>query len=119
LQIVSDGVVRLPPFSKSTAAWPGGQPSEVLWEGKKLTVVAPPPEIVAAAKMVRAEPQDIEDVFYIMAKRGVSLTQISAALVHFPAQARDQATENLVYLKIAPDGGNPRKPKRRSEPRQR
>ena len=37
LQIISDGVVRLPPFSKSAAAWPSGQPSEVLWEGKKLT----------------------------------------------------------------------------------
>jgi len=100
LQIVTDGVVQLPLFSKDRNLWAGGKPSETLWTGKNLTIIAPPPAVVAAAKMVRAEPQDIEDVVFIMAKKGLKIPDIKAAIATFPGEVRERASENLVYLQL-------------------
>jgi len=100
LQIVTDGVVQLPLFSKDRNLWTGGKPSETLWTGKNLTIIAPPPAVVAAAKMVRAEPQDIEDVVFIMAKKGLKIPDIKAAIATFPGEVRERASENLVYLQL-------------------
>jgi hypothetical protein len=100
LQIVTDGVVQLPLFSKDRNLWAGGRPSETLWTGKNLTIIAPPPAVVAAAKMVRAEPQDIEDVVFIMAKKGLKIPDIKAAIATFPGEVRERASENLVCLQL-------------------
>ena len=103
LQIVTEGIVTLPTYLPERGCWPDGRPSETLWQGHRLTIVAPPAAIVAAAKMVRAEPQDVEDVLYIMAKRSLKLTDIALAAKGFPGDARERAEENLVYLRVVTD----------------
>lgn len=98
LQIVSEGVVRLPAFDHGTNLWSNGKPNEILWQGNALTIVAPPPEIVAAAKMIRGEPQDIEDVLFLMASKGVADKDIRKALSSFPVDVRARGQENMVLL---------------------
>ena len=105
LQVVGDGVVRLPAYSHEKAAWPGGKPSEILWAGRFLTIAAPPPEIVAAAKLARADPSDIEDIIYIMAKRQITLDLIAEAVESFPPAARQRAAENVVLLEATIEAG--------------
>lgn len=101
LQIVDDGVVKMPFYDKEAFIWANGQKSENIWSGDHITIVAPPPAIVAAAKMVRAEPQDLEDVAFLMNAKGISIQDISRAIQHFPSNARSQASENMVYLEFA------------------
>lgn len=98
LQIVDDGVVRLPRYDRDEAVWSTGKPNEHVWSGNHITIVAPPPEIVAAAKLVRGEPQDIEDVSFLMNAKGVSARDIAKAISHFPAEKREMAKENMVFL---------------------
>ncbi|MCP4560193.1 MAG: hypothetical protein GY873_27895 [Bosea sp.] len=101
LQVVDDGVVRMPNFDSETFTWATGQKNQTIWTGASLTIVAPPPEIVAAAKMVRAEPQDVEDVIFLMNMKNVSVAQIAGAIKFFPAEAREQAGANMVLLEYA------------------
>ncbi|PZN93813.1 MAG: hypothetical protein DCF30_21185 [Hyphomicrobiales bacterium] len=101
LQIVDDGVVKMPSYNKEAFAWANGQKSENIWSGDNITIVAPPPAIVAAAKMVRAEPQDIEDVAFLMNAKGISAKEIKKAIRHFPSEARARASENMIYLEFA------------------
>ena len=100
IQIVRSGVVVLPEYDRSEDRWADKGNSEPLWQGHRLTVVSPPPAIVAAAKMVRAEPRDIEDVVYIMASKALKRTDIARAVELFSRDARDRARKNLVYLEI-------------------
>ena len=101
LQVVDDGVVRLPTFNKESFTWASGEQSQTVWSGDTITVVAPPPAIVAAAKMVRAEPQDIEDVIFLMNAKAITVSQIARAIRYFPLDARERAEENLVLLELA------------------
>lgn len=57
LKIVDDGVVRLAHYDRDKAVWSTGKPNEHVWSGDHITIVAPPAEIVAAAKLVRGEPK--------------------------------------------------------------
>lgn len=111
LQIVDDGVVRLPHYDRDEAVWSTGRPNEHIWSGNHITIVAPPAEIVAAAKLVRGEPQDIEDVSFLMNAKGVSTHDIAKAISHFPAEKRDLAKENMVFLGYpsVPEGRESRK----------
>lgn len=110
LQIVTDGVVRLPDYDPQKALWPGDKPSETLWSGDALTIVAPPPAIIAAAKMVRSDVRDIDDVLLIMARRGVTRADISKALRTFPADASERGRDNLVLLDVTLAGRVPDTP---------
>lgn len=98
LKIVDDGVVRLAHYDRDKAVWSTGKPNEHVWSGDHITIVAPPAEIVAAAKLVRGEPQDIEDVSFLMNAKGVSACDIAKAISHFPAEKREMAKENMVFL---------------------
>ncbi|MBW4656633.1 MAG: hypothetical protein KME20_26855 [Kaiparowitsia implicata GSE-PSE-MK54-09C] len=101
LQVIDDGVVQMPSFDAQNYTWSNGQKSETLWSGDALTIVAPPPAIVAAAKMVRANPQDIEDVAFLMNVKSISTADITIALRHFPQEARHKALENMIMLDLA------------------
>lgn len=118
LQLVDQGVVRLPDYDKTALTWSTGQRNEVFWRGDHLTVVAAPPAIVAAAKLVRGDPEDIEDVIFIMNAKGIRHRDIAAAISHFPADAAARARENMVLLGYA-DDGRPRVAEKAHKPRGR
>lgn len=90
LQIVRPGIVTLPEHT----------PEEVgRWGG--LILYTPPLAAIAAAKLVRADPQDISDVFFIRAKADLSRADIAAYVERLPnSRHREAARENLVYLDV-------------------
>jgi hypothetical protein len=88
VQVVQPGIVSVPDHT----------PVEVgRWGG--LILLAPPPAALAAAKLTRAEPQDIADVLFLRTKYGLMRADV-AAFVELIAnfRHREAARENLVYL---------------------
>lgn len=69
IQIINPGIVNLPVVRDG--AWATGDDSRLLWQGKNLTVICPPPPIIAASKLVRASEVDIDDVIYLIGAIGV------------------------------------------------
>jgi hypothetical protein len=115
LQIVREGVVKLPAFANDR--WPDGRSSDVLWTGAKLTIEAPPADIIAAAKMVRCDDVDLEDVMFLIAKKLTDLKTIAKALTSFPMSPRRVAEENLVLLRtILLDPPTPQQVKKNEGP---
>ena len=100
LQIVDDGIVRLPPFDIKERRWPGGAPNKLVWSGNKLIVEAPPPAILAAAKLVRASPQDLEDIAFLMNAKGLDEDAIMEAVRQLPQEHREIAADNMVVLAL-------------------
>lgn len=101
LQIISPGIVNLP--SVQDDVWATGEKSRVLWEGHHITVVSPPPAILAAAKLVRATDVDLDDVIYLIGTTGASKKQIELALAKFPDPDRQVARENLGLIEVMLD----------------
>ena len=93
LQIINPGIVNLPAVDDDV--WATGEKSRVLWQGQNITVVCPPPSIIAAAKLVRATDVDLDDVVYLIGGVGVSKKQIMTALTKFPEPDRQFAKENM------------------------
>jgi len=93
LQIVNPGIVNLPEVDDDV--WANREKSRVLWQGQNITVVCPPPPIIAAAKLVRATDVDLDDVVYLISAVGVSKRQIITALAKFPEPDRQFAKENI------------------------
>jgi hypothetical protein len=88
LQVVQPGIVSVPDHT----------PGEVgRWGG--LILLAPPPAALAAAKLTRAEPQDIADILFLRTKYGLVKSDV-AAFVELISnfRHRETARENLVYL---------------------
>jgi hypothetical protein len=100
LQIVDDGVVRLPPFDRQNNRWPNGASSQQIWTGHRLIIEAPPPAIIAAAKLVRASPQDLEDIAFLMNIKGMDERAIAEAVSYLPADHREVAKDNMVILAL-------------------
>lgn len=66
-----------------------------------LTVVMPPPEYLAAAKLVRGSETDIEDVVWWIRQRGLDRSDIEQAISTFPNESdRENATENLTFVQL-------------------
>jgi hypothetical protein len=88
-QIVQPGIVKLPAdFSV-----------EVLGQYGNLTITMPEPALLSAAKLVRGEPRDIEDVAWWVKKRALDADQIRAAVGSLPDPAqREAASENIVLV---------------------
>jgi hypothetical protein len=90
-QIVQPGVVRLPADFNV----------EVLGQYGTLTITMPEPALLSAAKLVRGEPRDIEDVAWWVKKRALDLDQIRAAVGSLPDPAqREAASENIVLIEL-------------------
>lgn len=100
LQIISEGIVKLPSYNHDTFKWSNGESNEIIWSGEKIRIVAPPASIVAAAKLVRAEPQDIDDIIFIMAAKNITINDIKKAISRFPESARELAQDNAVILDV-------------------
>ena len=98
LQIIDPGVVNLPDMRGDI--WPDGQRSRSLWQGQHLTVMCPPPAILAASKLIRASDVDLEDVIYLMAHARVARQKIANAAQWFNGEDRLTITENLTILDV-------------------
>ncbi|HWX18518.1 MAG TPA: hypothetical protein VN578_01305 [Candidatus Binatia bacterium] len=88
LQLVEPGLVQTGNFGKT----------EVLERFNALRLERPPIANLVAAKLVRAEPKDLEDIAFLLATFQPSRTDIERAIKTMPPKPRKQAAENLVYL---------------------
>jgi hypothetical protein len=66
-----------------------------------LTVAMPAPTLLSAAKLVRGDPRDIEDIAWWIKERALSLDEIRAAIGSLPDPSqREAANENIVLLEL-------------------
>ena len=104
VQIVQPGVVKLPLDFQV----------EVLGRYGALTVAMPMPALLSAAKLVRGDPRDIEDVAWWVKERALNLDEIRAAVHSLPdLSQREAANENIVLVELVvaderrPEGPEP------------
>lgn len=91
IQIVRPGIVNLPADFKI----------EVLGEYGSLKVAMPDAALLSAAKLVRGDPRDVEDVTWWMKERALRLDDIRAAIDVLPDSAqRETAGENLILVEL-------------------
>jgi len=91
IQIVRPGIVRL-----AIDFVP-----EVIGKFGNLTVVMPPPEHIAAAKLVRGSEIDIDDVVWWIRQRGLDATDIEQAIEKLPNERdRENAIENMAFVPL-------------------
>lgn len=98
LQILRPGITMFPEHF----------PVEKLGRFGKLTVVMPPPELIVATKLARAEEKDIEDVAWWMRERGLSVEQIEQAIDLIPQPENQEAARgNLIFIQLTSMGNKP------------
>jgi hypothetical protein len=91
LQVVQPGIVKLPPDFQV----------EILGQYGALTVAMPAPALLSAAKLVRGEARDIEDVAWWVKERALDLNEIRAAIGSLPDPSqRESANENTVLVEL-------------------
>jgi hypothetical protein len=91
VQFVQPGIVKLPmDFKLETVGRYGA-----------LTVTMPEAAVLAAAKLVRGDPRDVEDVAWWIKERALDLDAIRAAVGTLPeASQREAAGENVVLVEL-------------------
>jgi hypothetical protein len=91
VQIIQPGVVKLPP----------DYIVEVLGQYGTLTVTMPQPALLLAAKLVRGDQRDIEDIAWWVKEHALDLKEIRAAIGSFPDSFdREAAGENIVLVEL-------------------
>jgi hypothetical protein len=100
LQVVAPGIVNLPDSLRL----------DILGQFGNLKVAMPAPALLCAAKLVRGEPRDIEDVAWWIKEQALDLGEIRAAIDLLPdAAQRENAQENIVFVELlAPTKGRPK-----------
>lgn len=99
VQIVTEGIVQVGSFQlEDTIA---------LQTESNLDVISAPPANLIAAKLLRGDPRDIEDIFFLMAQFRPDREDIEGIIETFPAQQRERAQENTVYLDLMDHGISP------------
>lgn len=95
LQIIRPGIVPLPhPFGR-----------EAIGQYGSLTLVMPPPDVIAAASLAGGSDTDIEDAVWWVRGRDLTDEQISDAIDRIPSQnSRDAAKENLYFIQLISRG---------------
>ncbi len=89
--IVQPGLVKLPQDFKV----------EILGQYGSLTVAMPEPALLSAAKLVRGDPRNVEDVAWWVKERALDLDQIRAAIGSLPdASQREAASENIFLVEL-------------------
>ncbi len=64
-------------------------------------MTTPAPALLAAAKLARGEPRDIEDVAWWTKERALVLDEIKAAISSLPEpHQREAASENIVMVEL-------------------
>ena len=94
IQLVEPGIAETGKFENT----------ETLEQFGALQLERPPIANLIAAKLVRAEPRDLEDIAFLMSRYRPVRQDTEQAVNTLPRQAREKATENLVYLNTM--GGN-------------
>ena len=94
IQVVEPGIAETGKF----------ETTETLEQFNALRLERPPVANLIAAKLVRAEPRDLEDIAFLLSRYRPVRQDIEQAVNTMPRQAREKATENLVYLSTM--GGN-------------
>lgn len=118
LQVIQPGIVQLPAYSNDQ--WATGEASAVLWTGNNLTIIAPPPSIIVAAKLVRAEDRDLDDSIYLIESRDLKTAQILNAISKIPDQHdRETARENFTLLRVIVEQKTPPVQALKKEPPER
>jgi hypothetical protein len=91
VQIVQPGIVKLPADFKL----------DILGRYGALTVAMPEPALLSAAKLVRGDPRDIEDVAWWVKERALDLDAIRAAVSALPdASQREVAGGNVILVEL-------------------
>ena len=88
LQLVEAGVAEIGSFAAP----------EILEQFQALTLERPPTANLVAAKLIRAEEKDLQDIAFLIQKYRPSHEDIQNAINSMPKAARAQARENMVYL---------------------
>ncbi len=95
MQIIRPGIVRLPERFER----------EEIGRFDELTLVMPVPQLIVAAKLVRATPVDIEDVVWWMRHRRLGEDVVASAIASLPdAGDRETAAENLPLVRLVSGG---------------
>jgi hypothetical protein len=66
----------------------------------RLHLFRPPVENLIAAKLIRAEPKDLDDIRFLVSRHRPDLNRVREIVARFNPPARERATENLVYLDV-------------------
>ena len=91
VQIIQPGIVKLPVDFEV----------EVLGQYGALTVAMPAPALLSAAKLVRGDARDIEDIAWWIKERALSLDEIRAAIRSLPDPSQGgTADENMVLVEL-------------------
>lgn len=91
IQLVRPGIVRLP----------GDFVPEVIGKYGNLTVAMPPPEYIAAAKLVRGSEVDIDDIVWWVRQRHLDTADIERAIGKLPNERdRETALENMPVVQL-------------------
>jgi hypothetical protein len=94
IQLVEPGLAQTGKF----------ETAETIEQFGALRLERPPIANLIAAKLLRAEPRDLEDIAFLMSRYRPARQDIEQAVNTMPRQAREKATENLVCLSAM--GGN-------------
>jgi hypothetical protein len=89
LQLVEPGLTQLGEFE-----------AVLLERIGRLELYRPPVENLIAAKLIRAEPKDLDDIRFLVSRHRPDLKRVRRIVARFPTRARQSATENLVYLDV-------------------
>jgi len=89
LQLVEPGLTQLGKFK-----------SVLIDRIGRLHIYRPPVENLIAAKLIRAEAKDIGDIRFLISRHRPDLKKVRRIVAGFKLQARQRATENLVYLEV-------------------
>jgi hypothetical protein len=91
IQIVRPGIVALPSAFET----------ETIGRYGRLTVVMPAPVALSAAKLVRGNANDVNDVVWWVQQRSISFRQLEQSINQLPNQRhREVARENLVFIQL-------------------
>lgn len=88
IQLIDPGLAQTGRFEKS----------ETLETFDALRLERPPIANLIAAKLVRAEAKDLEDIAFLLSRYQPAREDIERAIKTMPRQARQKALENMSYL---------------------
>ena len=91
IQIVRPGIVALPRSFET----------EILARFGRLTLVMPPPVLIAAAKLTRASDTDLQDIVWWMRARRFGMPELESAIKSLPTREnRETAFDNLIVAAL-------------------
>ena len=90
VRMVDPGIVQTGKFLET----------ETLEQFGALRLERPPIANLIAAKLLRAEPKDVDDIAFLQSFFQPLREDVEQAIKTMPAQARRKASENLVYLDV-------------------